>query len=90
MKREMAEIRAVDPKYTHIMRPGKDGWNLALWDNVVAPLFEDMEAQKIGQFFDLMDKGKATQDDFLENSQHNIWKQISREVGLRYTRRKRS
>lgn len=90
MRREMAEIRAVDPKYTYIMRPGKDGWNADLWDNVVAPLFEDLEAQKIGHFFDLMDRDKATKDDFLENSQHNIWRQISREVGLRYTRRKRS
>jgi len=89
MAHEMAEIRAVDPWYTYIMRPGPKGWDEALWTATVAPLYEQLEAETVGKFLDLMMADKATQDDFLEHAQHTIWKRISRAIGLRYTRRKR-
>jgi hypothetical protein len=89
MTHELAEIRAVDPWYTYIMRPGPKGWNEAIWTGTVEPLFQELEAATVGRLFDLMAADPAVIDEFKEHAQHLIWRQVARSAGLRYTRRKR-
>jgi hypothetical protein len=90
MTSQMAEIRAIDPWYTYIMRPGPKGWDDALWTETVEPLFQQLEAEAVGRLFDLMAADPSAVDDFKEHAQHRIWRQVARSVGLRYTRRKRT
>ena len=88
MTHELAEIRAVDPWYTYIMRPSLQGWNEALWTGTVEPMFQQLEAETVGQSFDLMADPDAFKE-FMGNAQHGIWRKVARATGLRYTRRKR-
>ncbi len=85
----VAEMRVIDPAFVYIMKPPEGGWDKRLFDEVIMPAVEDVEAKLIGQMYDALQSEKITEDQFDIHYQHLLWMRVARRTGLKYSRRRR-
>lgn len=84
----LTEMRAVTPVWDYSIKPPAGGWNLAYWRNTLEPTFRKHEAEVRLEFGRKILSKELSIPKAEANHWHEIWKRVSKELGLNYTRKK--
>lgn len=83
---QLAEIRAVTPKWRYSMKPPEGGWNEDYWKTIVKPEYDAAESVVYKAFGQAIQAGTMSIDEARANHYHSIWTRVSERLGLVYTR----
>lgn len=83
----LKESLVVTQKYLYSMRPPNTGWNDSLKDKITES-FRKNDAEILKDFYERFTSGELTLNQIKDEVRHNVWKNIAKEFGLRYKRRK--
>ena len=86
---QLREIRAVDDECLYRMRPPTEGWDESQWQQKLRAVFEKVEAEQFGLFFDRLNAGEISQQEFNRELYHAIWLRFAKETGAFYERQSR-
>jgi hypothetical protein len=86
---QLREIRAVDNEYLYRMCPPIEGWSESQWRQKLQAIFEKIEAEQFGLFFDRLNAGRILQREFNRELYHAIWLRFAKETGAFYERHAR-
>jgi len=84
---EIAETRIISPRYSYVMRPPASGWSEGLV-NEIKRLYNEVRVKVVSELQREMWDGTLPAREAPFEEDHRIWKEISRELGLRYQRKK--
>lgn len=83
---EMAEIRAVSPKFTYSMRPSPLGWTELSWNQEIRPLYDLVYQEVKAELYSAALRRAISPQEASARLDHEIWTQMAEMVGLRYNR----
>lgn len=83
---QIKEMRIVSSKYTYIMKPPKEGWDLTFFKEKIQPLFDKTSLEVRIEFLEKISKGELTPEEAELLHHHEIWTRISAILGLLYLR----
>ncbi len=76
-------------EYLYRMRSPTEGWNEFQWQQKLRAVFEKVEAEQFGLFFDRLNAGEISQQEFNRELYHAIWLRFAKETGAFYERQSR-
>lgn len=84
---KLKESLVVTKNYLYSMRPPKSGWNDSLKDSITESFWRH-DAEVMRDFFERFRSGELTLTQIKDEVRHSVWKNVAKEFGLRYKRRK--
>jgi hypothetical protein len=82
---ELAELRAVAPRFRFSMKPSPEGWNEAYW-TVISTVFEMEKAEADRELIQHLRQGQMTPAAYQTQYLHRVWQRVANVLGLNYTR----
>ena len=86
IKWDLAEIRAVTPNYTFIMKRPEDGWGLSV--NEAGKAIDRVNTKIHKDFLNRIESGTTTINKASTVHYHRLWKELSKERGWLYSKKK--
>lgn len=84
---ELTETLVVTKNYLYSMRPPKTGWN-ETWADKINEAFPRFYSEVFKEFYERFRDGEMTLGEIKDVVRHNVWKNVAKELGLRYKRKK--
>lgn len=85
----LAEIRAVGSEFTYSMLPPKRGWTAEMWKSEIEPAWARAHSDTIAELMPHVRAGRMTPAEADFEHWHRVWIKVSKDTGLRYSRKKR-
>ena len=82
----VSEIRVTTAEHVYSMRPGSSGWNLDYFRTIIVPSFDRHDDELVVEYETALHEGRVTRGEMEIDFQDEVWRRVSAELGLKYTK----